>query len=78
MAIQLAERATPDMQQHRGAGLASVKDAERYLGLSRATIYQLMEKGELRYAKIGRSRRIPWSALEQLVEKSMVAAQEAP
>jgi excisionase family DNA binding protein len=60
--------------QHRGSGLASVKDAEQFLNLSRATIYGLMDKGDLRYVKIGKSRRIPWEALNELVQKNTVGA----
>jgi excisionase family DNA binding protein len=58
----------------RGSGLASVKQAEEFLSLSRATIYGLMEKGELRYVKIGKSRRIPWEALQELVARNTVGA----
>jgi excisionase family DNA binding protein len=58
----------------REPGLATVKDAERYLNLSRATIYGLMDQGQLRFVKIGKSRRIPWPAIEELVQKNMVGA----
>jgi excisionase family DNA binding protein len=60
-------------QQRRG-GFASVKEAGEFLSLSRSTIYDLMDRGELRYAKIGKSRRIPWAALEELAEKCVVGA----
>jgi excisionase family DNA binding protein len=54
-------------------GLARVRDAEDFLNVSRATVYNLMENGTLKYVKIGRSRRIAWDALEELVAKSVVA-----
>jgi excisionase family DNA binding protein len=60
-ALTPADRATAPMQ-----GLARVVDAERYLNVSRATVYNLMENGTLRYVKIGRSRRIPWTELQRL------------
>jgi excisionase family DNA binding protein len=55
-------------------GLATVPQAAEFLGLSRGTIYNLMERGELRYAKIGRNRRVPWAALKALAAASIVGA----
>lgn len=46
-----------------GAGLLNVEQACEWTGLSRAKLYQLMDKGELPYVKIGRARRIPKQAL---------------
>lgn len=46
-------------------GLATVKQAEQFLSVSRAKVYSLMDAGELRYAKLGKSRRIPWQALRE-------------
>jgi excisionase family DNA binding protein len=70
----MKQEGTAKSTQHQGLGLASVKEAEQYLSLSRATLYGLMDKGELRYVKIGKSRRIPWSAIEDLVQKNTVGA----
>lgn len=53
-------------------GLARVPEAEQFLGISRASVYGLMERGELAYVKLGKSRRIPWSALEGLIERNLV------
>lgn len=47
-------------------GLAGLREAVRFLGVSRSTIYVLMENGQLPYVKIGRARRIPRRALVQL------------
>ena len=44
-------------------GFVKVPEAARFLNLSRAKVYMLMEGGELAYAKFGRARRIPRSAL---------------
>jgi excisionase family DNA binding protein len=65
-----ADAALDEVSQPAGLGLASVKEAERFLNLSRATIYAMMEKRELRYVKLGKSRRIPWAAIHELVEKN--------
>jgi excisionase family DNA binding protein len=54
-------------------GLAKVHEAEAYLGVSRGKLYQMMEGGELAYVKLGRSRRIPWAALQELVAKNTVS-----
>jgi excisionase family DNA binding protein len=55
-------------------GLARVREACEYLALSRAAVYSLMDKGELKFVKIGKARRIPWPALVALVERHSVSA----
>ena len=52
-------------------GLVTVRDAALFTGLSRSTIYELMERGELVYAKLGRARRIPRRALLELAANSL-------
>ena len=52
-------------------GLVTVVDAMRFTGLSRTTIYALMETGQLAYAKIGRARRIPRRALVELAATNL-------
>lgn len=52
-------------------GLCSVRDAASFLGLSRSTIYSLMEQGHLAFVKLGRSRRIPRRALVALAEANL-------
>lgn len=44
-----------------------VDEAAENLGLCRATIYNLIARGELRAVKIGRATRIPASELERLL-----------
>jgi excisionase family DNA binding protein len=53
-------------------GLVRVTDAARFLALSRSTIYELMEAGQLAYVKLGRSRRIPRQALLSLARRHLV------
>jgi len=57
-----------------GVGFRTVREAAAYLHLSRATIYGLMDSGELKYAKFGGARRIPWTALIEYAERCMVRA----
>jgi excisionase family DNA binding protein len=53
-------------------GFVDVAGAAEFLRLSRAKVYLLMDAGELRYAKFGKSRRIPWAALKQFAESRLV------
>jgi excisionase family DNA binding protein len=55
-------------------GFANIDDAGKFLRLSRATLYKLMENGSLAYAKMGRARRVPWRALHEYAQKSLVGA----
>jgi len=45
--------------------------AAEIVGLSRATIYNLIERGELRRSKIGRATRIPVADLVALIERGI-------
>jgi excisionase family DNA binding protein len=55
-------------------GFVTIPEAAQTLRLSRAKVYQMMDAGELAYAKFGKSRRIPRESLKELVRKCMVAA----
>jgi excisionase family DNA binding protein len=50
----------------------TVKQAARHLSRSRATIYNLMGAGELRFCKFGRSRRIPREVVLQYAAACLV------
>ena len=47
--------------------LFSVVDAAQILSLSRSKVYELLATGAIRSVRIGRSRRIPRSALDDYV-----------
>lgn len=47
----------------------SPAEAANSIGVARQTIYNLMQRGELRSVKIGRSRRIPASEVERLASE---------
>jgi excisionase family DNA binding protein len=53
-------------------GFAKLPEAQQFLGVCRATLYQLMDSGELAYAKFGKCRRIPWQALRAYASSRMV------
>jgi excisionase family DNA binding protein len=49
------------------AGLLSVIETARELGISRSVVYELLASGALRSAKIGRRRLIPREAVEEFI-----------
>jgi excisionase family DNA binding protein len=55
-------------------GFADVQQAAAYLRMARSSIYKMMDSGVLRYAKFGKSRRIPWKSLKQYAESCLVGA----
>jgi excisionase family DNA binding protein len=56
-------------------GFATVPEGAQLLRLSRAKLYQMMDAGELAYAKFGRSRRIPRRVLLDYAARCMVGHQ---
>jgi excisionase family DNA binding protein len=71
MAVAVMEKAGDE--QVVQDGFAGVPEAQKYLGgLSRATIYNMMDAGDLVYAKFGRRRMIPWHALRQFAARNLV------
>lgn len=63
------------MNEHDNAlvadGLVPLAEAMTFLSVSRSTLYELMDKGVLPYAKIGRSRRVPKRALVELARRTL-------
>jgi excisionase family DNA binding protein len=53
-------------------GLATVPQACEYLKISRAKLYVLMDAGDVRFCKLGKSRRIPWNTLRELAAAALV------
>ena len=52
--------------------LLNPEEAAEILGMSRSSIYKLIAAGEIQSVKIGRSRRILTSALENFIESLTV------
>ena len=52
-------------------GLVTTKEAAAFLHLSRSTVYELMNKGELVWVKLGGARRIPRRALVELAARGL-------
>lgn len=47
------------------SALLTVSEAAKYLGVSRKTIYQLVEWGEIKAVKLGRAIQIQMDSLDQ-------------
>ena len=52
-------------------GLLKVPEAAAFLSVCRTTVYLFMERGELPFVKIGRSRRIPRRAVVDLAARRL-------
>ena len=50
--------------------LNGIAKAVRRTGLSRSTLYRMMERGELEYVKVGARRLIPENALRAIATGS--------
>jgi excisionase family DNA binding protein len=53
-------------------GLRTLREAQDFTRLSRATLYMLMQRGDLAYTTIGRRRLIPHQALLALAARGLV------
>lgn len=62
------EAPTPGMRAEAPTML-TIAQAEDVLQVSRWKLYQLIRSGELKSVKIGRSRRIPVTAVQALVAR---------
>lgn len=62
-----------DRLQLMADGLVSVREAARFLDISKSKLYALMESGALRYVKFGKCRRIPRAALLNLAAANLVS-----
>lgn len=52
-------------------GTMSVKEAIRFTSLGMTTLYQLMDKGAIRFTQVGRRRLIPRAELVRLLEAGL-------
>lgn len=48
--------------------LLSVEEAGEVIGVGRSTMYELLRSGQVESVRIGRCRRVPYSALVAYVE----------
>ena len=57
--------------------LLTVGDVARHLAVSRSKVYSVMDRGQLPYVKLGKSRRIRWSDVCELIEHNLVGGSQA-
>jgi excisionase family DNA binding protein len=62
---------TDDRLQIARDGGGDVREAAQFLGLSRSTVYKLMDAGLLPYAKIAGRRIIPRAAMVRLLAEAI-------
>jgi excisionase family DNA binding protein len=74
MSVATMQAASERAAQLIEDGFLSVAEAAAFLGVSRAKLYSLMENGEVRYAKFGKSRRIPRRALVEYGQRCLIGA----
>lgn len=66
-----------DLPRPACARLITVRAAAKILSLSRSTLYNLMDRGELAYVRIGRARRIPPAEIDRLIQDALVTGDRA-
>ena len=73
MSIGLAEKSPQkaDVRTIVADGLMTISEATEFLSISRSKLYEMMDKGELAYVKLGRCRRIRRRELTDLVSREM-------
>ncbi|MCW5829577.1 MAG: helix-turn-helix domain-containing protein [Deltaproteobacteria bacterium] len=54
------------------AGLVTIEEASKFLGISRSKIYEMMADGLIKFVKLGRSRRIPQNELIRVASEGLV------
>ena len=62
-------------QQSQTQLLYSVEDAAAMLSLSRSTLYELMNRNQIKYIKIGRSTRFTQKQLDDFIQQIVAKAE---
>lgn len=57
------------VQEQQGRGWAPPRVAAAYLGISLGMLYKVMSEGQLRFAKVGKCRRIAYRDLDEFMER---------
>ena len=66
------DRPEMDRPELVGVGAVNVDTACRLLGIQRTLLYDLMGRGELQYAMIGRRRVVPLKEIQRFLESCLV------
>ncbi len=65
---------TQNIQNDRRALVVNVEEAGRLLGIRQTKVYDLMQKRELPFVKIGRSTRIELAAIRDYIDRQRVGS----
>lgn len=68
--------AIPPAQSAPREGLATVKQAVKFLEIGRTSVYAMMRDGELPSTSIRNAKRIPWAALHKIADDAMRTTDE--
>jgi excisionase family DNA binding protein len=68
---------TTDLLESKMPVLCTVPQVARCLALSRSGVYSMMSAGTLRFVKLGRSRRVRWEDVLNLVDKNSIGGDGA-
>jgi len=71
---QWSENVESQKMKQRDVELLKIEEAARRLSMSRASVYKLMDQGELAYVKLGRASRIAPESIQALIAKNTVGA----
>jgi excisionase family DNA binding protein len=67
----MTDIATPDLSNMQ---MLKIDEACAIAKVSRSSVYEAMDSGRLAFVKLGRSRRIPESALREYLKRAWVPA----
>jgi len=56
--------------------LLDIPEAQQYLHVSRVKVYELIKTGQLASLKIGKSRRVPESAVDAFIQARLAEASD--
>jgi len=73
----IANRTQSEAEDILADGLMSVRDAAKFSGLGKTTLYGLMDSGRLAYVRVGRARRIPKRELMRFLAGQLVPRRTA-
>lgn len=78
MNTALAEKdreTTTENEEFIDGGFLTVSQVAEYLSIGKSLVYALMERGELRYCKFGKARRIPKKEVVRYASKKLTRPQ---
>lgn len=72
--MKTAQEVPKQEESPKKSGLGRVSAVAAFLDVSRTTVYRLIDHGDLPSVKIGNSRRVPWDAVEEMIDANTATA----